>query len=190
MENQYYKLRGIKVIKVIALVGESGSGKDRLLKEILNIHPEYNELISHTTRPPREGEKEGVNYYYVTQKDFLNLIQTDQMIEYTQFNGWFYGTAVAAFDTQRINIGVFNPAGIQNLLKRDDIELKIFYIYAAPAIRLIRQLTREKNPNINEILRRYQTDLADFKHLDFDYELIDNSDSLALTLEKLQGKLD
>lgn len=176
-------------IKVIALLGEAGSGKDSLLQRVIASHPNYKELISHTTRPPREGEVEGKNYYYVTQKEFLDLIQNGQMLEYAQFNGWFYGTSISAFDKDKINIGVFNQAGIKTLLSRDDIELKVFYIFADPAVRLIRQLTREKNPNINEILRRYKTDLSDFQHLDFDHTVIDNSNSMAVALQELEDKI-
>lgn len=53
--------------KIIALIGKAGSGKDTILKEILKQEPiKYNEIISCTTRPKREGEIDGVNYYFLT----------------------------------------------------------------------------------------------------------------------------
>lgn len=52
--------------KIIALIGQAGSGKDTILREVLNQMPELNEMISCTTRPKREGEVDGVNYFYLT----------------------------------------------------------------------------------------------------------------------------
>ena len=191
MENQYYKLRGIKVnkIKIIALCGQSGCGKNKMLNELKRHHPNYNRIIGYTTRPLREGEVNGTDYNFITQNEFIDLIQADKMAEYAQFNGWFYGTCIVDLQPEQINIGIFSPAAIRSLLKREDIDLKVFYIFANPAVRLIRQLSREKNPNINEILRRYQTDLADFQHLEFEYTMINNSDSLAVAFAELEDKI-
>ena len=52
--------------KIIAIMGEAGTGKDSLMQEILKLKPEFHEIISCTTRPMRQGEAEGVNYYYYT----------------------------------------------------------------------------------------------------------------------------
>ena len=60
------------------------------------------------------------------------------MLEWTQFNNWFYGTSTKSVKEDQINIGVFNPGGIKNLLKRKDVELKVFYVRAPAKERLIR----------------------------------------------------
>ena len=64
----------MKKYKIIALIGEAGSGKDTILRSILKKGFSYHEIISCTTRPPREGEKEGVNYYYLTIEEFENKL--------------------------------------------------------------------------------------------------------------------
>lgn len=57
--------------KIIALIGEAGSGKDRALKEILKKeNNSFNEIIHTTTRPPREKEVDGKNYYFVSNEAF------------------------------------------------------------------------------------------------------------------------
>ena len=57
--------------KVIAICGKSAAGKDTLLQAMLNVlGNEVHEIISHTTRPPREGEVEGKNYYFTTIVEF------------------------------------------------------------------------------------------------------------------------
>jgi len=96
------------------------------------------------------------------------------MLEYTGFNGWFYGTSLDSLSAEKINIGVFNPAGIRSLSQNPEIDLKVFRVKCSDKHRLLRQLNREKNPNVDEIVRRYYADKADFSELEFEYEEINN----------------
>ena len=66
-------------------------------------------------------------------------------------------------DLDRTNIGVFNPTGLKSLAAHDDIDLEIIYVKASAKTRLLRQLHREEDPNVYEIIRRFSTDEADFK---------------------------
>ena len=162
--------------KIIALIGESGSGKDTLLQSILSKNTNLNEIISSTTRPKREGEGEGVNYYYLTPEQFAYKVLNNEMIEATCFNDWFYGTTYEALRSDVHNIGVFNPAGIESLILDKNIDLTVYYIQATKKNRLLRQLNREENPNVDEIIRRYKTDTEDFLDLDFNYiPLVNNT---------------
>lgn len=152
--------------KLIALIGESGSGKDTILNNILK-KTDFHKVINCTTRPIREGEQEGVNYYYLSNEEFAEKVLNMSMIEATSFNGWLYGTSIEALDSSKINIGVFNPYGIDILFERNDIDLEIIHIKTTDKNRLIRQLNREENPNIDEIIRRFKADKEDFSDLDF-----------------------
>lgn len=143
---------------IVALIGKAGAGKDFLLQEILKAKPEYHEIISHTTRPPREGEVNGKNYYFVTEEEFAAL----PMLEEVSFRDWHYGTSLSAFDPAAINIGVFNPEGLRKLSQYEGLTVYPFYVYADTRTRLIRQLTREQLPDIDEVYRRYNADNADF----------------------------
>ena len=161
--------------KIIALIGEAGSGKDRVMKEVLAAAPgRVKQIISCTTRPPREGEVEGVNYYYLTDKEFQDKTIAGQMLETASFNGWMYGTSYDALRSGISNIGVFNPDGIRALQSRPDIELTVYRISCLGKTRLLRQLMREENPNIDEIVRRYTADKEDFCNLEFDYKELKN----------------
>lgn len=163
--------------KIIALMGEAGSGKSALLKGALALAPEglLHEVISCTTRPMRENEREGADYFFLSEREFEEWTKQGNMIEYTEFNDWCYGTPYSSLDETKVNIGVFNPAGIKNLLKTDNIDLTVFYIHTTPKIRLIRQLNREAYPNVHEIIRRFEADEKDFQNLNFDYTEIQNS---------------
>ena len=161
--------------EIIALIGEAGSGKDYIMKQVLAAAPDrFNEIISCTTRPMREGEVDGINYYYLTDKEFRDKTLAGQMFETANFNGWMYSTSSGALSSDKPNIAVFNPAGIYSMLQRNDINLTVFKIVCSDKTRLIRQLNREMNPNVDEIIRRFGTDREDFKELKFDYISLPN----------------
>lgn len=97
------------------------------------------------------------------------------MLEYTEFRGWYYGTLLQSLSQQFINVGVFNPEGIRSLLKhQDEISLYIFRLKTSDKERVLRQLLREKNPDVKEIVRRFTTDEQDFSNLNFDYITLPN----------------
>ena len=164
----------IKMYKIIALIGKAGSGKDSILHSIMKVGKQLNlsfhEVVSCTTRPKRENEIEGVNYHYLDDYTFKEKETNGEMLEYTKFNNWWYGTSYDSLNENKINIGVFNPAGIRSLMKHKNVEVHVYYIDASPKNRLIRQLEREKDPNVAEIIRRYCADENDFSHLDFPYK--------------------
>lgn len=154
----------MKKLKVLAIMGKAGSGKDTIAKELLKLRPhKFNRVVSATTRPPREGEVNGVDYHFLTPETFLRELDNNRMIEATCFNNWAYGTPIMSLDEEKINLLVLNPEGVQILSWDDRIDLKVAYIEATDKERLIRQLNREENPDIEEIIRRFSTDKTDFQ---------------------------
>ena len=169
--------------KIIALIGEAGTGKDSIMQSILTKQPGYfHEIISCTTRPIREGEKEGINYYYMTSEDFTKKVYNGEMLEATTFNGWHYGTSIDSLNPNKINIGVFNPDGIRSIIQNPKVDVTVFRIVCSDKERLLRQLNRETCPNVDEIIRRYTTDKIDFSSLPFSYTEIENQDVEDLNL--------
>lgn len=160
--------------KIIALIGEAGAGKDSIMQDVLKTAPSLHEIVSCTTRPMREGEQEGVNYFYLTKEQFAEKILNMEMLEATCFNDWFYGTSLQSLDESVVNIGVFNPDGIDALLESPMVEVTVYYVHATDKNRLIRQLNREEHPNVDEIIRRFKADKEDFSDLEFEYQVLPN----------------
>lgn len=79
---------------LIVFSGPSGSGKGTVLKEYLAAHPEAAFSVSATTRDPRPGEVDGVNYHFVTRERFEEMIGKGEVLEYTQYNGNYYGSPI------------------------------------------------------------------------------------------------
>jgi guanylate kinase len=169
-----------KMYKIIALMGEAGSGKSACLKALLASNPAYHKIVTCTTRPPREGEIDGEDYYFLSIKDFEGKVKNGGMLEWTTFNGWLYGTPISSLSNKNINIGVFNPAGVQRLVKleqinQEKVETKVYYLRASAKERLLRQLNREENPCVDEIIRRLSADKEDFRHIsDIPFIPLDN----------------
>lgn len=163
-------------IKLLALFGESGAGKNSiqhwLIKNLENTH----KVISYTTRPPRDNEKDGEEYYFISNDEFINLLLKDKLLEYSVFNNWQYGTSIDVFDLQKINIGIFNPRSIEKLLTHSNtIDILPVWIQAKEKDRLFRSLKREMNPDCTEICRRFLADLQDFSNINFNYEIFLNN---------------
>ena len=166
-------------INIIAICGKAGAGKDTLLQKVTRsgrISSFVHEIVSCTTRPPREGEVDGVNYHFMTNEEFAEKILNKEMLEATIFNDWCYGTSLQSLDANKVNIGVFNPEGIETLLEDPRINLRVYYIDVPGKERLIRQLNREESPNVDEVIRRYKADEEDFMDLDFEYVTVFNDD--------------
>lgn len=155
---------------IIALLGKAGAGKDTVAKVLVENNPEWHMMVSCTTRPMREGEKEGVNYYYLTNEEFAKKVLNGEMLEAVCFNNWYYGTDRTTL-LPGINVGVFNPEGYDCFLEsaKIDPELTVigFYVEVDDKIRMMRQLTRETDPDVKEICRRYFADLEDFDDIDY-----------------------
>ena len=151
-----------KTYKMIILCGKAGSGKDTLLHEVYEKNKDkLNLIVSDTTRPPRDNEVNGVDYNFVTDSFFQSHLE--DYIEYTNFNGWWYGTPTTSFNLDKINIGIMNLQGVESLYDRqDNIKLKLFYISAPDKERMLRQLQRETYPDVEEICRRFLADEEDF----------------------------
>ncbi|MBE9214817.1 guanylate kinase [Plectonema cf. radiosum LEGE 06105] len=78
--------------KLIVLTGPSGVGKGTLMRLLLSRHPELNYSISATTRPPRPGEVDGKDYYFISRTKFQRLIEEDEFLEWAEFATNLYGT--------------------------------------------------------------------------------------------------
>lgn len=85
---------------LIVLSGPSGVGKDSVLKLILKKRKDLRLSISYTTRLPRSGEVDGVDYHFVSKQEFEKLIDNGEMLEYATYCGNYYGTRSFEIDKE------------------------------------------------------------------------------------------
>ena len=77
--------------RLVVVSGPSGVGKGTVLKYVLE-REDFVYSVSATTRSPREGEADGVNYFFITREKFEDMISGGELIEYAEYNGNYYGT--------------------------------------------------------------------------------------------------
>ena len=153
----------------IILVGKAAAGKDHMRKILQGRGFKYG--VSYTTRPKREGEIDGEDYYFVTEDEFIKGIATDLWYEWVQFNGWYYGTTVKQFN-EECNLFIMTPKGISHINSVDRKKCTIIYLDMSDTVRAAR--LSERGDNNDSIERRMYHDDIDFK--DFkDYDLIINN---------------
>lgn len=110
---------------LIALVGASGSGKSRIESEIARLS-NFEKLISYTTRDPRPGEIDGIDYHFISNEEFLkNQGNFAEFEEYSKNR--FYGTLKNQYKTNHDFIAVLTPHGVRQL-KKSLPELKMFVV--------------------------------------------------------------
>lgn len=172
--------------KVVAICGKSGAGKDTLVNGLNEQHMlgnyYINKIISCTTRPKRDYEVNGKDYFFIDPILYYNNLNQDRFIEGCEFNGWFYGTLNNSIKQGNfINVGIFNLNGIFILQENPNIDLLTFYLNVDPITRLTRLIQRENNPNYKEIFRRFLKDEKDFIDMPDNYiEIPDDKGSMTL----------
>lgn len=85
--------------KLIIVSGPSGSGKGTILKELFRKDPALRYSISATTRTPREGEENGIDYYFVSAEEFEQAVARDDMLEWADYCRNYYGTPLGPVET-------------------------------------------------------------------------------------------
>ena len=159
--------------KIFCLMGKSSSGKDTIFKKIrddeeLNLKP----IVSYTTRPKRTNETNGVEYFFINEKELNKFEKEDKVIEkrvyHTVHGDWYYCTINdEQIDLESNNYLLITTLESYKSLKDYFGEDKVYplYIHVEDGIRLQRALDREKNqenPNFDELCRRFLADNRDF----------------------------
>jgi guanylate kinase len=157
--------------KLFYLMGKSASGKDTIYKKVKEEMPELKPIVIYTTRPIREGETEGVEYYFVDESKLQELEQAGKVIELRAYNTvhgvWKYFTVDdGQFDREDHLIAIGTLESYVQLRKYfGDEKLVPIYVEVEDGIRLERALAREKAqkvPKYEELCRRFLADAADF----------------------------
>ncbi len=142
---------------LIVISGFSGAGKGTLVKELLRRYDEYALSVSMTTRTPRPGEQEGVDYFFTDRAHFEETIARDGLVEYAQYCGNYYGTP-RAYVEERLAAGknVILEIEIQGALKiREKFPESLLLFVTPPGVaELERRLAGRGTENPETIARR------------------------------------
>lgn len=159
--------------KIFCVFGKSASGKDTLYKELLNdTELNLKPVVLYTTRPMREGEVNGKNYYFVPEDVMNKLSDQGKIIEHrvyeTVFGMWHYFTAddgnIDLYNNNYLIIGTLESYISIKKYYGEDFVVPL-YISVDDGVRLLRAIEREQkqhSPAYDEVCRRYLADCKDF----------------------------
>jgi len=184
--------------RLIVFSAPSGCGKGTMLAEILK-NDDYCVSVSATTRQPREGEVDGVNYYFLSKGDFLQKVADSEFIEYAEYCDNYYGTLISEVDG-RLSEGknVILEIEVQGAMKiREKRPDAVFVFIAPPSISELRRRLRKRGTETDEVIEKRVSQAAgELSYADkYDYVIVNDdlddaiSDFFAvMRAEKLRTK--
>lgn len=148
----------------IILIGQTGSGKTTIAKALENEG--YKRMITYTTRKPRMGEVDGVDYHFISEEKFLEMINNDEFAEYTAYNALFghvyYGSVKEAYNTSEKTVIVLNPDGLK-MVKRNLIP-SLSVLLDVSDEEILKRVSK-RGDNTDEVKRRLKDDAIKFKEI-------------------------
>ena len=173
---------------VLLLSGPSGCGKSSLLKKLYEVIDNYYFSISTTTRDPRVGEKDGVDYYFVTKEEFLRDVEENNFLEWAEVHGNFYGTSLKpmqmALDEGKLVIFDIDVQGFEQVIEKlRDITTTVFI--TTPSLKVLEsRLTSRGTDSADVIAKRIKNAQFEIKYTqEYDYLII--NDDLDEAADKL-----
>ncbi len=176
---------------LIVLSGPSGAGKGTLCLELLRQQPSINYSISATTRAPRPGEVDGVSYFFRSREEFVTMIENQELLEWAEFCGNFYGTPHFAVE-QSIQAGkdVILEIEIQGALQvKKRFPQGVFIFIVPPSIDVLSERIHKRGTESEEVIqKRLDKAVHEMEYLtEYDYVVV--NDEIPTGVDKLKSIL-
>lgn len=169
---------------LIVVSAPSGCGKGTLLAEVLK-NDSFFYSVSATTRAPREGEVNGVNYHFLTREEFLGFIESDGMLEYAEYCGNYYGTPrKAVYDKLAEGKDVILEIEVQGAMKiREKCPEAMFVFILPPSLGTLRHRLEKRGTESAEVIDRRVGEAAGEIARAYDYDYVIVNDDLDAAVE-------
>ncbi|OAA71570.1 guanylate kinase [Cordyceps fumosorosea ARSEF 2679] len=178
----------------IVISGPSGVGKGTLIDMLLASHPDrFTKTISHTTRPPRPGETDGNQYFFISEAEFASLVSQDAFLEHTLYSGHHYGTSSATVTDQqakrRVVILEIDMDGARQVRDRGAVDARFVFVRPPSLEALEARLRGRGSESEGSLRRRLESAQREMAQLDSSHGLYDKvivSDDLNKAYKELE----
>jgi len=177
--------------RILVVSGPSGSGKSTLIREVRQKVPDLGYSISHTSRPPRGQEKNGVEYYFVSKEIFQKMIDDGEFVEWAEVYQDLYGTSISSLKSQivigRDVIMDIDVQGARNI--KDHFKDPILIYVLPPSLEILEKRLRARGTDDEKVIRtRLHKAAMEIKNcVSYDYLLF--NDRLEETVGELKSIL-
>lgn len=186
--------------KIIIIAAPSGSGKTTIVRNLLELYPVFGFSVSCTTRSPRGQEVDGIDYYYLAEKDFLRRIESDDFLEWENvYEGLYYGTLKSEItrihDQGQWPLLDIDVVGAVNLKEKYGADVLSIFIKPPSIEELRNRLLKRGTDAIDVIEKRVDKAARELSYIsEFDYVVVNDDLNVAMQelidILKKQGILD
>lgn len=169
---------------LLTISAPSGAGKTTLVQALVESTDNIQVSVSHTTRKPRLGEKNGENYHFVTEAEFLHILECNLFLEHAKIYDYYYGTSQKWLNEQ-LEAGIdvileIDWQGAQQIHRLMPETVGIFILPPSPEI-LEKRLRQRGKDSEEVIVKRLRGAVEEISHyVDFDYLVVNDDFSTAL----------
>lgn len=174
---------------LIIISGPSGAGKDAVVRRMKELGYPFHFVITATTRLPRQGEQDGVDYFFLSEKEFLDLIHRGELLEYALVYGEYKGIpkqqvrqALASGRDVVMRLDVQGAATVRGLVP----DAILVFLMPGSEEALLQRLRGRKTENAAELQRRVTTMREEMKRIpEFDYVAVNRDGQLDQAVEAI-----
>lgn len=173
--------------KLIVVSGPSGAGKDTVVKGIVDRDDRFSLAVSATSRMVRGAEQDGIDYYFLTEDEFLKRVKNDEFIEYAQYGSNYYGTlkedVLKRIDNGKTVILVIEVQGAENIRKMYPQSHSVFIM--PPSVDVLEKRLRARKTETEEAIQKRLSIAKSEIEKSINYDFIVVNDALDVAIDEL-----
>ncbi|KAL8515408.1 hypothetical protein ACS0TY_014202 [Phlomoides rotata] len=180
---------------IIVISGPSGVGKDAVIKRLREIRAGLHFLVTATSRPKRQGEIDGKDYFFMSKEDFVSMIEKNELLEYALVYGDYKGIPKQQIRQYMekgcdivLRVDIQGAANLRRILGNSAVYV---FVVAESEEALVRRLIDRKTETIESLVVRVASAKEELKHLkEFDYVVVNREGELESSVKVLESIID